>query len=256
MSNQISLDSQLDDDAPLAGPAASVAGKKKAGGLPPWVFLFIAGLVIVVVVAVLALNFIGKKRQAQEQEVVTESVQTDSAAPVSGVVQSQSSNQAQPVSDSARPYQASPLSAPYQGQGGGLSQEAAPVPVASDAPVAASDPALVARVAELESRVEQLTAIISGQPASMRRVISQRAASSLRQRVPKSAARQAKVVPIEVRGDFTVHAVVGNRAWLRSAGADDASVVVAPGDVVNGISVREVSSLKSSVLMADGTAIH
>lgn len=277
-----------DDDAPLAvaGSAPGVAGAKKSavkkkGGIPPWAVLVIGGGVVA---SVLLFFFIGMLRAPSVRE--SQVGHSENASTSSQVVAQT------PVASASAPAGAEPTGIAASGATTGIvnfagpaaSSVAQPNPaqIAMSAAAPAANVELVSaqafdrqaaahaqqiallqdRVSEVEQRFDQLAAALTGQPVEMRRIITDRVNKHLRAnattpRVDTPSEPQVREVPLRVSGDFSVHAVVGTRAWLRPINdSGESEVIVTHGDLVNGSQVKEVQSAGKRVVLENGSVIQ
>jgi hypothetical protein len=281
-----------DDDAPLAvaGSAPGVSGVKKSdvkkkGGIPPWAVLVIGGGVVA---SVLLFFFIGMLRAPSVRE--SQAGHSDNASNSSQVVAPP------PVATASAPAGAEPTGFAASGATTGIVNLAGPaassvaqpnptqVAMSAAAPAANVDLVLAQnfdrqaaahaaanaqqivllqeRLSEVEQRFDQLAAALTGQPVEMRRIITDRVNKRLRAnattpRVDTASEPQVREVPLRVSGDFSVHAVVGTRAWLRPVNdSGESEVIVTHGDLVNGSQVKEVQSAGKRVILENGSVIQ
>lgn len=266
-----------DEDSPLAvggaaygSPLANEGKPRKKGGMPPWVILFVGGIAIFVVLGLLVMTITNRPapgrttQQSVEEEVSLNQTKLGSAQDASRQPQ-QPSTQMVAISAPVGNTESSSLT------GSGTTPVTTPpiqtttTPTTASSSESANVEVLRSRVIELEERVDQLTATITGQSPAMRRIITDRAQRDLRplqSTTPRRVPSKAKAVktstpqPVHqiVSGDFAIHAVIGARAWLRPSGSNEAEVIVTTGDLVNGSRVKEVQAKR--VTLENGIVIE
>lgn len=251
----------MDDDAPLA--TAGAKKKQHKGAFPPWVFLFLGSMVLVVGIGAVVAPMLRRSAKPAVHSVQVQAAMLPQETPAAP----------QPPQPPAPDIQPAPLaSQPVANPVGQLPQpvtDFSPSPaqdavqaeksVNSDPPVQQIADAgmndlrrqvtdLSEQVAELDARVNSLIAAFSGQSRAMQRILRERVAeesSSLKARSQRN-----------VRGNYMVHAVVGTRVWLRPVDSSDEEVIVTHGDSINGSRIKEILAQQHRIILENGTVIQ